>query len=261
MQFFLVALLLDGLGLTWHTQSGFIFAGVAPMRLGSRRALWKSGRGASVAFPPDSAGNLTSPADFLRRYVSEAGSYILDELQLRVDMETMIARARGGRFSNTPASVVSAELPSSTPTYEFAAEGDPMIVVYDQEGNQVTSHHYYGPAAVLFFNKHGHLDHIDFVGVCDSSGGNRQSPIADYVGEHARLYVQSGTWKYRNGCGKRIVEVSDRDWVSERAPDWRPDSHWLRAFTGKQTFVVHALQPRVIKGSICRCPLGHGIRE
>lgn len=132
--------------------------------------------------------------------------------------------------------------------YKFKAEGDPMIVIYDMEGKAIARHHYYGPAVILFFDANGSLQHIDFVGVCDRDGKNRQSPNADYVGEQARLCVHTGGWKYRDGCGKQIAEVSDHTWASEKPLAWQPPAEWLKPFEGGKTFILHAFMPQILEG-------------
>jgi len=218
------------------------------------RAAVRTCRSAAATLPPGywpsaEEGRL-SPADFIKRHLMRA----VGRAEIERDLQVMLWRARGGFpaarqfMQGTPALETPTALPAPAVTYTFEARDDPMIIVYGKNGELLSERHYTGPAVMLFFDESGRLSHIDFVGVCDCFGRNRQSPHADYVGEHARLHVQTGTWKFRDGCGKRVAEVSDREWDSEKQPHWRPSPKWLDAFSGGKTFVLHAYQPRVIEG-------------
>jgi len=234
------------------------FAEAKPRSFTPYRAASKTRRFAAATLPEaywaSANTGLLCPEDFLRQHVGKNIPEVI-----RTHLAVMLQRATGGfaaawdcaQNANlrlfTPASPYT--LPSAE-TYLFKAEGDPMITVYDKHGKLIRSHHYYGPAVMLFFDEYGHLKHIDFVGVCDRWGENRQSPQADYVGEHARLHVQTGKWKYRNGCGRSIAQVSDCEWESEMPESWQPDLKFLNPFKGGKTFVLHAYQPRVIEGPL-----------
>lgn len=253
-------------GLLWAATprtSGPFQAFVAPgqTRPLLRKALGQSGplpRKAAATWVPEGywasahAGQLR-PEDFMQQHI---GNNIPEVIKAHLTL--MLQRAVGGfRTALDFAQDSDLRLPSPPPspksiplakTYTFKAEGDPMIVIYGKDRRVIHRHHYLGPAVTLFFDESGRLDHIDFVGVCDARGSSRQSPWADYVGEHARLYVQTGKWRYRDGCSKRIAEVSDCDWASEKPERWQPDVEFLNAFKGSKTFVLHACQPRVIEG-------------
>uniref|UniRef100_A0A7S4RIX2 Uncharacterized protein n=1 Tax=Alexandrium monilatum TaxID=311494 RepID=A0A7S4RIX2_9DINO len=195
----------------------------------------------TAAFFPLAEESQLPPVDFMKRHLGN----IVSQDKIKAGLQAMLARAKDG-FRAACRSTKST--PELVDAYTFKAQGDPMIIIYDKSGAAIARHHYTGPAVMLFFDEGGHLIHIDFVGVCDSLGRNRQAPSADYVGEHSRLHVQTGRWKFRDGCGQFIAEVSDREWDSERQPDWCPSPDWLEAFRGGKTFVLHACQPLVIEG-------------
>lgn len=135
--------------------------------------------------------------------------------------------------------------------WAFSARGDPRLCPEDANGNTLEKEciEYHGPATIMCFNVFGNLQSIDFVGVCEKDGSNCQSKEAYWVGEQWRYDLQNKTWKYRDVTGKHVADVScANNWPTEALPSEQPLTAWLEAFNNGRSFILHAMQPRIMNG-------------
>jgi len=136
--------------------------------------------------------------------------------------------------------------------FSFTAAGDPRLCPIDENGDVIDEFciEYKGPATVMCYDERGALQSIDFVGVTHEDGTCPQCKDADFVGEQWRFLPPSfREVKYRNVTAKHVHDVScANDWESEARPSRMPSGEWLKAFDGGHSFVLHALQPRIVDG-------------
>lgn len=116
-------------------------------------------------------------------------------------------------------------------TGQVETVGDPMIVAPDVRYN------YRGSAPIVYLDKRGALDTINFVAVhpLDGSVAN-----GDYISEVWRYYVRERRWGYlKVDDPTRSVVVSDHNLKGERPMNRGPGNPWFQQFRQSNVFLVY----------------------
>mmetsp|Transcript_5608 Transcript_5608/g.9318 ORF Transcript_5608/g.9318 Transcript_5608/m.9318 type:complete len:336 (-) Transcript_5608:82-1089(-) len=135
--------------------------------------------------------------------------------------------------------------------FSFSSRHDPILCAHNATTGEIIDSsciNYTGTAVIMCYDRRG-LQKMVFVAVSDEDGSNYMGENAWFVADTWEVSTCSWQWSYHNDTAQHVAQISCNDGRPSELPQMsQPPFTWLQAFDGSKTFLLHALQPRIMHG-------------